>query len=92
MSTTTAATATTKKKNFLIIDTDGGTDDCHGILIAAADDDTEILAITCVFGNVDVDQACNNVLRTVNVSEKLKVYAWDVYFIEKSIITLKILT
>ncbi|XP_071493471.1 nucleoside hydrolase-like [Diadema antillarum] len=63
--------APSRDKRLVIIDTDGGTDDCNGILIAAADPGTEILAITCVVGNVEIDQVCRNVERTVRLSDKL---------------------
>ncbi|XP_041456304.1 probable uridine nucleosidase 2 isoform X2 [Lytechinus variegatus] len=66
-------------EELLIIDTDGGTDDCHGILIAAAAAHVEVLAITCVVGNVDVDQVAQNVLITVNTSDKLRKAKCPIY-------------
>jgi purine nucleosidase len=44
----------------LLLDVDTGIDDSLAILYAAASDDAELLAITCVSGNVDVDQVQRN--------------------------------
>ena len=46
----------------LIIDTDPGIDDAMAIAYAAASDRFDLIALTTVFGNVEVDQATNNAL------------------------------
>ena len=55
----------------LIIDTDPGTDDAVAILIALAHfTDDELLGITTVAGNVDLQQATQNALYTVELCNK----------------------
>jgi inosine-uridine nucleoside N-ribohydrolase len=54
---------TAMNKRKLIIDCDPGTDDAQAILMALADKDTEVVAITVVVGNTSVDNATRNVLR-----------------------------
>jgi purine nucleosidase len=53
-----AQSAPRKKK--IIIDTDAGGDDIVGILTAAADPNVEIVALCCVWGNVNVEQGIKN--------------------------------
>lgn len=48
-----------QNKLKVIIDTDGGIDDAMGILFALHYYD--VIGITCVSGNIHVDQVCNNV-------------------------------
>ena len=47
----------------IIIDTDPGVDDAVALLLATASPEAELLAITTVFGNVDVELATANALR-----------------------------
>ncbi len=47
----------------IIIDTDPGFDDAMAIGVALTWPNTDVLAITCVNGNVKVDQACKNALK-----------------------------
>ncbi|CCW64042.1 unnamed protein product [Phytomonas sp. EM1] len=47
-------------KRKIIIDTDCGGDDAVAIMAALSDPNTEVLAITAVWGNVDVDQGMQN--------------------------------
>lgn len=61
-----------------MIDTDGGADDAAAILLALSaynnnDSDFEILAITCVNGNVDQRTAQTNVLKTLTVASESNV-------------------
>jgi purine nucleosidase len=44
----------------LLLDVDTGIDDSLAILYAAASDDAELLAVTCVSGNVEADQVQRN--------------------------------
>jgi len=48
----------------VILDSDGGQDDALALLLALAAPEIEVVAVTCVHGNVDVDQAAWN-LRAV---------------------------
>ena len=47
----------------LIIDTDPGYDDAMAIAAALKWPNVEVLAITCVKGNVSCEQACKNALK-----------------------------
>jgi pyrimidine-specific ribonucleoside hydrolase len=47
----------------IIIDTDPGVDDAVALMLAAASPEVELLAITTVFGNVDVELTTANALR-----------------------------
>ena len=51
----------------LIIDCDAGIDDAQAIFLALSENDVDVLAITCVSGNVHVDQVCVNVLKILEV-------------------------
>lgn len=57
----------------LVIDCDPGNDDAMAILMALADVNCDIIAITCVAGNCDVTQASLNALRTLKVANRLDV-------------------
>lgn len=54
----------------IIIDTDCGGDDAIGIMTALTDPNTEILAITAVWGNVNVDQGVENLGKLLDVFER----------------------
>ncbi|KAM9383630.1 inosine-uridine preferring nucleoside hydrolase [Pholidichthys leucotaenia] len=54
----------------LIIDTDCGIDDAQAIMMALAAPDVEVLGITCVFGNTEVNNVCQNVLRVLSICER----------------------
>jgi len=51
-----------------LIDTDTGTDDAAALLLAMADPDTEILAITTVAGNIPLEQGTKNALQTLEIA------------------------
>lgn len=55
------------QKRPLIIDTDGGVDDALAMIMALNCDQLDLKAITVVAGNIDVDQATNNVLRVIEI-------------------------
>lgn len=57
----------------LIIDVDTGVDDSKALILALSRSDVEILAITCVNGNVDIDNVCRNTLRVLKVCDRLDV-------------------
>lgn len=52
----------------LVIDADVGLDDAQAILMALAHKDVEVLCITTVVGNTEVDNVCQNVLRLLSVA------------------------
>ena len=57
----------------VIIDVDTGVDDAQALMMAASQDDVDILAVTCVTGNVHVDQVITNTLRVLRVCDRLDV-------------------
>jgi purine nucleosidase len=46
---------TLRRKKKVIIDTDAGIDDAMAITLALLHPEVEVIAITCVFGNIAVD-------------------------------------
>lgn len=54
-------------KKLVIIDTDCGIDDAQAIFMALSVPHVQVLGISCVFGNADVNNVCQNVLRVVSV-------------------------
>ncbi|XP_076579983.1 inosine-uridine preferring nucleoside hydrolase-like [Chaetodon auriga] len=57
----------------LILDVDTGVDDAQAIMIALADPNVEILAITCCSGNTPLENACKNTLRVLQKCSKLNI-------------------
>lgn len=55
-------------KEKLIIDCDTGVDDAQAILMALLTEDVEVVAITCVAGNVSVEQAARNTVRVLHAA------------------------
>ena len=64
---------TVAKKKLLVIDCDAGIDDAHAIMVALSNPDTEVLALTCVKGNVSVNQVWYNVHRVLDACDKQQV-------------------
>ena len=60
----------TSKIRKVIIDTDTGGDDATALIIAAKNDGIEILGVTVAAGNVNVDQAADNAIMTLEVIGK----------------------
>ncbi|XP_053397601.1 uncharacterized protein LOC123552077 isoform X2 [Mercenaria mercenaria] len=56
-----------------IIDVDTGVDDAQAIMLALSRPDIDVIAITCVSGNVSVDQVCLNTLKVLTVCGRLDV-------------------
>ncbi|HKG57638.1 MAG TPA: nucleoside hydrolase [Candidatus Limnocylindrales bacterium] len=52
----------------LILDVDTGIDDAMALLYACASPDTEVVAVTCVAGNVDARQVAENTLAVLELS------------------------
>lgn len=57
----------------MIIDCDAGNDDAQAIMLALSRPDIDVIGITCVTGNVRVDQVCLNVLRVLKACDRLDV-------------------
>ena len=53
----------------LLIDTDAGIDDAVGLWWAATNEAVDIVAVTSVWGNVDVGQATSNVRRILHLND-----------------------
>lgn len=60
-------------QKLMIIDTDCGIDDAQAIMLALSSSNVKILGITCCFGNTDVDNVCQNVLRVLHVCQRTQV-------------------
>jgi len=53
----------------VIVDTDGGVDDALALIMALNSPQLDLKAITVVAGNINVEQAANNVLRVISIVE-----------------------
>ena len=51
----------------IILDCDPGHDDAVAIMLATASKEIEILGITCVGGNVGLDNTLDNALKVCNI-------------------------
>lgn len=58
------------KKSRIIIDTDPGIDDTMAIYFALRSPDIDVVGLTTVFGNVDVDLATINALKILEIAER----------------------
>ncbi|XP_019621061.1 PREDICTED: uncharacterized protein C1683.06c-like isoform X2 [Branchiostoma belcheri] len=65
--------SSTQDKKLIVLDVDCGHDDAQAIMLALTQPNVQVLGITCVAGNVDVDQVCRNVLRVLKVFGRLDV-------------------
>ena len=54
------------------MDCDAGTDDAQALMMALTHG-VPMMAVTCVFGNTTVDNVTRNVLRVLNVCDRLDV-------------------
>ena len=52
----------------IIIDTDTGSDDAVAILMALRDPSVQVLAVTTVCGNVNMEQATINAFRSIDAA------------------------
>ena len=72
----------------LIIDSDAGVDDAVALFLALGyeakqlNSSVKIVAITCVFGNTNVDNVAVNVLKVLKTANRL-----DVSFLDQNIYT-----
>ncbi|KAI2663564.1 hypothetical protein H4Q32_012124 [Labeo rohita] len=60
-------------QKLLLIDTDCGIDDAVAIIVALAAPAVKVLGITCCFGNTDVDNVCQNVMRVLTVCQQTQI-------------------
>ncbi|XP_048714589.1 inosine-uridine preferring nucleoside hydrolase isoform X3 [Caretta caretta] len=58
---------------LLLIDVDCGVDDAQAIMMALASPSVEILGITCCYGNTQLENVCKNVLRVLQVCNRLEI-------------------
>ncbi|XP_052806824.1 inosine-uridine preferring nucleoside hydrolase-like isoform X2 [Mya arenaria] len=63
----------TPSRRKLLIDTDAGVDDAQAILMALKYPDVDVIGITCVAGNADAMQVGKNVLRVLQVVNRLDI-------------------
>lgn len=56
-----------QKKEKLIIDTDTGADDASALIFAAKQKQAEILGVTTLVGNVDIEQSTRNALAALEL-------------------------
>lgn len=56
------------RRRRIIIDTDTGADDAAALILAAKDPNIEILGVTVLLGNVDLDQAAKNALMSLEIA------------------------
>ena len=56
-----------------IIDVDTGVDDAQALMLALSRPDIDVVAITCVAGNVQLDKVCINTLKVLTICKRLDV-------------------
>lgn len=56
----------------IIIDTDAGSDDAVALVMGLRDPSVEVIAVTTVAGNIEVDQAVDNVLLSIDYANTYK--------------------
>ncbi|MEE6470488.1 hypothetical protein FKM82_008983 [Ascaphus truei] len=64
-------------KKFLVVDLDCGVDDAQALMMALAAPNVEILGITCCHGNTTVKNVCRNVLRVLQVCDRLEIPVYE---------------
>jgi len=57
------------KHHPIILDVDTGFDDAFAVLFAAMNDEVELMGITCVDGNTNVNQVVKNTLKVLDAAE-----------------------
>ncbi|XP_075706429.1 uncharacterized protein LOC142740892 isoform X2 [Rhinoderma darwinii] len=60
-------------KKLLLVDVDCGVDDAQALMMALAAPEVEVLGITCCFGNTTIDHVCRNVLRVLQVCNRMEI-------------------
>lgn len=73
-------------KRKVILDVDTGIDDAIGIMLAATAPELEVLGITTVSGNIDLESATRNTLRVLKlIGSELKVYPGEIKPLKRQI-------
>lgn len=62
------STEESRERRLVIIDTDTGADDAAAIILAAKNPDIDILGVTVLLGNVDLDQATKNAIMSMEIA------------------------
>ena len=62
------STNTITEKRKIIIDTDSGADDSSALILAAMRDDIDIVGVTVLVGNVDLEQSAKNALMALETA------------------------
>ncbi|KAM8976737.1 inosine-uridine preferring nucleoside hydrolase-like [Pelodytes ibericus] len=60
-------------KKLLLIDVDCGVDDAQALMMALAAPEVDILGITCCYGNAKIEHVCRNVLRVLQVCNRMEI-------------------
>ncbi|CAJ0938679.1 unnamed protein product [Ranitomeya imitator] len=60
-------------KKLMLVDVDCGVDDAQALMMALAAPEVEVLGITCCFGNTTIDHVCKNVLRVLQVCNRMEI-------------------
>lgn len=60
-----------------IIDVDTGVDDAQALMLALSRPDVDVVAVTCVSGNIHLDQVCVNTLKVLKICNRLDVSIHD---------------
>ena len=63
----------TQDMKKVILDCDTGVDDAQAIMLALGSSDVDLIAITCVFGNMDVEQAAQNTARVLQAAGRMDI-------------------
>ena len=61
--------SSTMSRKRVILDVDTGVDDAHALLLALRSPLLDVLGVTCVSGNVDVDTVCAATLRVLDAAQ-----------------------
>lgn len=73
-------------KSKVILDVDTGIDDAIGIMLAATAPELEVLGITTVSGNIDLESATKNTLRVLAlIKREIKVYPGELKPLRRNI-------
>uniref|UniRef100_UPI00398F3A8F nucleoside hydrolase-like n=1 Tax=Pristiophorus japonicus TaxID=55135 RepID=UPI00398F3A8F len=60
-------------KKLLLLDVDAGVDDAQAIMMALAAPNVQILGITCTHGNTALENVCKNVLRVLQLCQRMEI-------------------
>ncbi len=66
--TSGSPTLNSSEKHKIIIDTDTGADDSAALILASCNDNLEILGVTTLAGNVDLEQSTKNALAALEIA------------------------